>query len=89
MPRSRAGRLVAIADQRADAIALRGQPPREMPARETGRAGDQRVHRSATTVTGEPNARSRPIDASAPSTPRVTPSLPIFLCSAIGRTNCV
>ena len=62
---------------------------REVAAGESGRAGYEDAHRSATSVTGEPNSLSRPSAIEErPRTPSVKRREPIALCSAIGSTNC-
>ena len=61
---------------------------REMSAGESGGAGDEDLHRSATTVTGDPSSRINPMRDIVPSIRRVHASEFTRLCSAIGRTNC-
>src|SRR5262245_10414034 len=79
--------LRAIPHERADVVAAFSQKPRKPSACEACRAGDQRLHRSATSVTGDPNSRDSPTDVNPCSTVRVNPRLPIALWNAIGSTN--
>jgi len=63
------------------------QRAREVAAGESRRPGDEDLHRSATTVTGEPNSRISPVRSMVPSTRRVHDTEFNRLWSAIGSTN--
>ena len=76
-----------LAHQRAHRVAARCEVHGQMPAGESGGAGDEDLHRSARIVTGEPASFSSPTDASARSTPVVRAREFSRLCTAIGNTN--
>jgi len=59
----------------------------EMATGETGDAGDEYRHRSATIVTGDPRRRRRPTASRVRSTPSENGRRPMALCTAIGSTN--
>ena len=77
----------SISDERADCGAASHERAREVAAGEPGRAGYEDAHRSATTVTGEPNTRSSPASSNRRSIQSVKRGDPSALCSAIGSTN--
>ena len=68
-----------IAHQGAHLVAAGKEMAREMAAGESGRAGDENLHRSASMVTGEPASLNTPVDASAPSSPSVKAREPMRL----------
>ena len=68
-------------------MAARGQRARQVPAGKPGGAGYEDAHRSATSVTGDPNSRSSPTRSRTRSDRSVNARDPMALCSAIGRTN--
>ena len=60
VPAVDAAELVRVGDERLDVMAARHEIPRKVAARESRCAGYEYAHRSATSVTGEPNTRSSP-----------------------------
>src|SRR5262249_30929269 len=77
-----------IPHQRRDVVARRRQGAREVSPSKAGGTGYEDAHRSATSVTGDPNGFSRPARSSLSSDQTVKRRDPIALCSAIGSTNC-
>ena len=65
----------------------RHERAREVAAGKPGRAGYEDAHRSATSVTGEPNGAAGRRARASLRTTIVKRRDPIALCSAIGRTN--
>jgi hypothetical protein len=71
--------LGGIAHERTHMVAMSHEMASEMPAGESGRSGDEDLHRSASMVTGEPASRRAPAAASPPSRRSVKAREPIRL----------
>src|SRR5690606_14871756 len=81
------GQAGGAAREHPDTVARVGEMSGEMTTGEAGGASHENLHRSATTVTGDPKTRSAPSAASTRSQASVAPNRSIRLCRAIGRTN--
>jgi hypothetical protein len=77
--RRQVGRTIRRPDERADLVAAADQRPRQVSARESRCAGYEDAHRSATTVTGDPNRRKTPARSKRRSIARVKRTEPTAL----------